>query len=53
MVTIFVIVQVVNNLAFKFDVPMPLHMIFRAVSTCVMQIRISLNVLNSRYSIVG
>lgn len=32
MVTIFFMVQVVNNLAFAFNVAMTLHMIFRAVS---------------------
>ncbi len=31
MVTLFFVVQVVNNYAFNFNIPMTLHMIFRAV----------------------
>lgn len=31
-VSLFGVVQVVNNLALKYDIPMPLHMIFRAGS---------------------
>ena len=32
MVTMFFVVQVVNNMAFNFKIPMTLHIIFRAVS---------------------
>ena len=31
LVGLYFTVSVVNNLAFKFDIPLPLHMIFRAV----------------------
>ena len=33
MVALFFVVQVTNNYAFTYDVPMTLHMIFRSVST--------------------
>ena len=32
LVGLYFTVSVVNNIAFKFDIPLPLHMIFRAVS---------------------
>ena len=35
MVAMFFVVQVINNYALNFDVPMPLHMIFRSVSMII------------------
>lgn len=35
LVTMFFVANVCNNYAFDFNIPMPLHMIFRAVSTPV------------------
>ena len=34
LVGLYFTVSVVNNMAFKFDIPLPLHMIFRAVGIC-------------------
>ena len=34
LVCLYFTVSVVNNFAFNFDIPLPLHMIFRAVNRC-------------------
>lgn len=38
LVAMFFISSVFNNYAFNFNIPMPLHMIFRAVSTLLFQL---------------
>ena len=46
MVALFFMVSVVNNYALNFNIPMPLHMIFRAVSfVCAYLLRVLLATL--------
>lgn len=42
MVTLYFFVSVLNNYSLVFDIPMPLHMIFRAVRVCQIPTQYSL-----------
>ena len=51
MIILFFIVQVVNNLAFKFNISMPLHMIFRSV--CFIRLKFVKKILIELYVLLN
>ena len=46
LVGLYFTVSVVNNMAFNFDIPLPLHMIFRAVSAIFFNATLYLDLLH-------
>lgn len=47
----FITVNILNNLAFKFSIPLPIHMVFRCSGLCISML-LGWVVLNKRYTLI-